>query len=61
MPTFPKAKVERLKDAKVGSLLSLRRSTGQLMFGYRVAVPGERNDPEEPAFVELARRFERRL
>jgi hypothetical protein len=56
MPTFPKAKVERLKDAKPGALLSLRRGNGQVMFGFRVAVSGERDDPEEPAFVELARR-----
>ena len=53
MPTLPKAKVERLKDARKGSLLSLRAASGHLMFGFRVSLPGERGAPEEPAFVHL--------
>lgn len=57
MPTLPKAKVERLKDTKKGSLLSIRAASGHLMFGFRISVPGERGDPEEPAFLHLRPRY----
>jgi hypothetical protein len=53
MPTLPKTTVSSLQNVKPGSLVSLRDGAGKLVFGFRISIIGEPEDPAEPALVVL--------